>query len=351
MKKSGNNPQLRASGSISTETGVHLTPAQSDFCRANIRGFDPHTWQVSIAGKAGSERSFLRVARPGDPTTSYILVLWDSNDHDWERFIAVHDEVSRCMEILPRIYAADPLHGLILEEDCGTRTLKEVCASNPPAETVYKLYTSVIDRLVGWQNMDLSRIPAIGARRMDLDMYLWETEYFATHCVREFLGLECLLDSAWERERRLLAEAAAALPVCCLHRDFQSENIIVHGDSIKFVDYQGARLGAAEYDLASLLCDPYVTVIDPSMQERLFGYYRAHSDKPVSEHSFRIAAMQRLMQACGAYGNLSLHKGKISYRACMPVALEKLVRILSPVREFPALSGLIRACAEKVGSC
>jgi aminoglycoside/choline kinase family phosphotransferase len=43
-----------------------------------------------------------------------------------------------------------------------------------------------------------------------------------------------------------------------VHRDFQSQNIIARSGHAYLIDFQGMRPGLAEYDLASLLFDPYV---------------------------------------------------------------------------------------------
>jgi hypothetical protein len=327
---------------------ITLTPAQTDFCKKEISGFNEHTWHVSIAGKAGSDRSFIRLAPKGGPGPSRILVLWDSHDSDWERFIAINNDVAeKVPSLLPEIYATDNTHGLILEEDCGEHRLKEHCLGGHNKTMLLMVYQQVLDALIVWQHIPVDASHAIASRKLDTAMYLWETEYFAAHCVSEYFGLDTMLTKEWHHERESLAREVAGLPMVYLHRDFQSENIMLHDTGIMFVDYQGARLGAAEYDLASLLFDPYVSVITDEMRHTLLAYYNGRCRKKISLHTFHIAAMQRLAQACGAYGNLSLHKGKVQYREFIPRALRQLNSILRQEERFPIFQAITAACITK----
>lgn len=329
------------------DTVVELTPAQVDFCTRHIKGYDPHSRQVSVAGKAGSDRSFLRIAPGDNSAVSYILVLWDSHDNDWERFLNIHDEVARSIPLLPEIYASDTTHGLILEEDCGRYRLKDFCSKKGGSRDIETMYRMVCDALIQWQQIPVEQSPVLSSRVLDKEMFLWETDYFAAHCVSEYFGLDALLTDEWHIERNRLADDAAALPLVCLHRDFQSENIMVHDNEVKFVDYQGARLGAAEYDIASLLFDPYVPALDDTLRYRLLKYYTQKSGRPVTHGTFHIAALQRLTQALGAYGNLSLHKGKDVYRDYIPYALKLLLQILDSEGAYPTLKNIVYECCQR----
>jgi aminoglycoside/choline kinase family phosphotransferase len=319
-----------------------FTPAQIQFLARWLSGFEPSAWIVSEAGYAGSERRFLRIRKTSGEKISYIIVLWDSRDSDWNRFITIERELRGIVPFLPEVFASDEVHGLILEEDLGDATLKSIVAENPGAmETTYR---RAIDALVQWQGIALTTSSIIASRSMDLEVFLWESRYFAVHCVTEFFGNDGLLSKEWEKERTEIALAAAAFPKVYIHRDFQSENILMHDDSIRFVDFQGARLGPAGYDLASLLFDPYITQLDDGLCGRLFEYYREKTRDPLDEDSFHICALQRLMQALGAYGNLSIHKGKERYRQFIPLALDRCHKILGRISRFPHLTEIVNAC-------
>ncbi len=332
----------------SNNPDIQLTPSQIDFCKKNITGFSEETWQASLAGKAGSDRSFLRISPKDGNKKALILVLWDSHDKDWDRFFDIYTQVSQSLLVLPEIYDSNRRYGLILEEDCGPITLKDYCAKDIPATSVEEIYRDVIDALILWQNIPVEQGSTIASRTLDKEMLLWETEYFSTHCVSEYCGLDSLLTDQWESERNRLADEVAALPLVCLHRDFQSENIMVRNDTLKFVDYQGARLGPAEYDTASLIYDPYITVLTDTMRNELLEYYIKQSGQPITDHTFRIAALQRLTQALGAYGNLSLHKGKEKYKQFVPVALRNLDTILNQKKDYPCLKQIVGECLKRM---
>jgi aminoglycoside/choline kinase family phosphotransferase len=322
-------------------TEAELTPAQLAFLKASIKDFDVAAWKTGLAGQAASTRRFFRVS---NASKSYILVEWDSGDEDWPRFLDIAARLSLSVPFLPKIYASDPLHGLILEEDLGGVTLKRFCLDHAGQGVIIEdAYRKVIDALAVWQGLDVTNNPVIAARAMDVETFLWETSYFARHCVLEFFAKEELLTASWEEERRVMAERAAAIPAVCMHRDFQSENILITDGRVRFVDYQGARLGPPHYDAAALLFDPYVD-IGYGMIDDLTGYYLTKTGAVSESGDFYLCAAQRLMQALGAYANLSLHKGKPRYREFIPVALERLYYVLDYLPGYPAIKGVIRGC-------
>ncbi|MBD3316558.1 MAG: phosphotransferase [Chitinivibrionales bacterium] len=320
-----------------------LTPAQLNFLSTNIAGFDPEQWFAEEAGRAGSDRRFFRIGRAKAQSDSYVLIVWVATDPDWNRFLDIARGVSRKLDVLPVIHAVDSRHGLILEEDLGSMTLKRVCAESEKG-TIKSVYRRVLEAAARWHALDAGVSDAVATRAMNEKMYLWESGYFANHCVRDYFGCERMLDGAWLKECHELAAEAAKLPRVCMHRDFQSENILVVKDGIRFVDFQGARMGPAEYDLASLLLDPYVALGDEGAEADLLDHYRAVSGRRITARSFHVAAVQRLMQALGAFANLSLHKGRDWYRRYVPIGLERLARILDRENHFPTIAKVVDEC-------
>jgi aminoglycoside/choline kinase family phosphotransferase len=182
---------------------------------------------------------------------------------------------------------------------------------------------------------------------MDTDTFLWESDYFAQHCVTKFFAKEELLTSAWEEERKRMAARAAGFPKVNMHRDFQSENIMIRRGRVRFIDFQGARLGPAHYDAASLIFDPYIDQLGPGSVEGLINYYLAKkgASSDSDKNDFYVCAAQRLMQALGAYGNLSIHKGKPQYRQFIPIAIERLAYVFNNfLPDYPAMRELVNGC-------
>ena len=322
---------------------ISLDAPQRHFVQANIAGFDD-TWITESAGSAGSDRRFIRVASP-DRSRSEVLILWNAADPDWDRFFAIGEELSRFHTILPAICARDDAGGMVLVEDLGPHTLHQLLGE--PGSDPLALYRRVIDRLVQWQSVPVGRCRSLSSRALDRDMYLWETGYFAEKCVGDLFGLGDILGPDFESERTILAERAAAYEQVCLHRDFQSENVMFTGGVVRFVDFQGSRLGAPWYDLASLIFDPYTaSILTHRNRLMLAAYWHETAKRPWEPEALTDCAIQRLMQALGAYGNLSVHKGKPRYRAHVAPALGLLAQILAEDTRYPSISAVVSRCCQ-----
>jgi aminoglycoside/choline kinase family phosphotransferase len=143
-----------------------------------------------------------------------------------------------------------------------------------------------------------------------------------------------------------IAERLARFPRVLVHRDFQSQNIIIRNSQACLIDFQGMRPGLAEYDLASLLYDPYVD-LDEDERGELIAYYREiqRSHGIVVNGDFdmklRFCAMQRLMQALGAYGFLGLAKGHKTFLRHVPKALQSLRSIVAQIDNLQPLGELL----------
>jgi aminoglycoside/choline kinase family phosphotransferase len=143
-----------------------------------------------------------------------------------------------------------------------------------------------------------------------------------------------------------IAEKLSAWPRVLVHRDFQSQNVLIDKGLAHLIDFQGLRPGLAHYDLASLLYDPYVQLA-PAERSELLGFYLSlgrRNDLGASRAEFdgiyRLCALQRLMQALGAYGYLGLVKGRAEFLKYVPIALGSLREVaagLAGLEEFSAL--------------
>jgi aminoglycoside/choline kinase family phosphotransferase len=144
------------------------------------------------------------------------------------------------------------------------------------------------------------------------------------------MGLSARSLDGLEAEFADLAEAVAAQPRVLLHRDFQSQNILLQGGAVRLVDYQGLRLGPLAYDLASLVWDPYVD-IPAGLRQDLVTRFAAGCPRytPAAVANMTLAAgLQRVMQALGAYGFLGRVKGKTGFLAHVPAAVHNLQDLL-----------------------
>jgi aminoglycoside/choline kinase family phosphotransferase len=131
-----------------------------------------------------------------------------------------------------------------------------------------------------------------------------------------------------------------------VHRDFQSQNVIIHGGEAWLIDFQGMRPGLAQYDLASLLYDPYVELADSERAE-LISFYKTLLDArggtaaETFDDVFYMCAAQRLMQALGAYGFLGLQRGKPEFLAHIPAARRSLRDVAGRIEDLAPLVTLL----------
>jgi aminoglycoside/choline kinase family phosphotransferase len=131
-----------------------------------------------------------------------------------------------------------------------------------------------------------------------------------------------------------------------VHRDFQSQNIIIQNGQANLIDFQGMRPGLAEYDLASLLFDPYVE-LSAAERSELIGYYRqkqTNNGRRVNgqfDDTLQLCAMQRMMQALGAYGFLGLVRGHEHFLQYIPGAMRSLRGIVAKIEDLKPLASVL----------
>jgi aminoglycoside/choline kinase family phosphotransferase len=158
-----------------------------------------------------------------------------------------------------------------------------------------------------------------------------ECRYFMEAFVQNYLGWQWRYEDFKTEFERLARQIHQARITGFLHRDFQSRNIMVQQQRIVFIDFQGGRLGPIQYDLASLLIDPYAA-LPAAFQDQMFAYgaaqldsrYGANLDK--YEKGYALCAVARNLQILGAYAFLSRVKGKRQFETYIPTAVDSLVR-------------------------
>jgi aminoglycoside/choline kinase family phosphotransferase len=310
---------------------------------AELPGFSPISLQP--IEKGGSSRYFFRVS---SPERSVILVQDLGEKEENRHYASLAEFLSSHGVPVPRVLARSDEEGLLWLEDLGEQDLW--ATRNEPWEIRRPLYESVLRGI-----SLLHRIPSHATDveglhlqlAFDERLYCWEQEYFTQHCLGDLFDVAATERSALlsSEAMRGLASDLALLPRQLVHRDFQSQNILIRNGEAVFIDFQGMRPGLAQYDLASLLCDPYVT-ISPEERSHLLSYYKtiqSESGIASSEEFNRIfwqCAVQRLMQALGAYGFLSIHRGKPAFRAHVAPAMIRLREALSSLHPDDRLEEL-----------
>jgi len=210
---------------------------------------------------------------------------------------------------VPEIIGQDPVNGIFLLEDCGDDLLEVLYPSLGKAEII-GIYKGIIDILV-----PIQKIRGGGERpfsiMFDARRLMYEFSFFTAHYLYRAATEKSPL--LFDELRREFCEISAELDrprqFVFTHRDFHSRNIILREGKPFIIDFQDARMGMPQYDLASLLRDSYVRM-DEDVFGMMKGYYYTHSrDEGIHgmgrdefEHFFDLVAFQRNIKAVGTFG-------------------------------------------------
>ena len=237
---------------------LQISPVIKDYLLS--RGYSENFTVSSIAG-AGSGRQYFRIS---EGSRSCVLQVCAEVNDDFRHFVDYSKTFRDFGLPVTRVYCVDESSCQVLQEDLGKRNLlDEVSPVSPGVRSGNEriIYPTVIDALVKWQEASQSIFSShteLWIRRFDFAALKWETDYFTDNFLKAHCGIAEIPQSVMNFYS-LLAVSVDAQPKVLMHRDFQSQNIMVRPNSeIAFVDFQGARRGSAFYDIASLLWDPYV---------------------------------------------------------------------------------------------
>jgi aminoglycoside/choline kinase family phosphotransferase len=273
-----------------------------------------------------------------------IAVFYGPEKVENSRYAHCADFLHRQGVRVPAVLAHDAEWRRLLMEDAGTEDLWSHRGEPWPVRR--DLYTKALTEAAGMHALDLDAADVEHVLREPFDaaLYRWEQDYF----FENFLGAEVAVRWRAAVPMDAQAEELAALPRMLVHRDLQSQNVMVHDGEVTLIDFQGMRAGLAGYDVASLLYDPYVPMTPDEREELslIYADLAGRTDHEAWERELYAGARQRLMQALGAYGFLGKTKGKTAFLAHIPVAAERLAALCESDPAWQPLAGVIRAAAK-----
>jgi aminoglycoside/choline kinase family phosphotransferase len=305
----------------------------------------------------GSDRGWFRLT-----AGRYQLILADHGitptlpGSEVNAFVKIGTHLRTCGLPVPRIHAHDGFSGLVFLEDLGNDHLQQVVQQAPHASGVETLYRKVIDTLLALTIKAADRFdPSWTCQSPAYDIPLIrdkECRYFVDAFLNGFLELGVAYDDLAAEFEHLAKNTMDCGLTGLIHRDFQSRNIMVQADRHYLIDFQGARTGPIQYDLASLLIDPYAG-LSQDLQQRLLQYsadqvarqLKCTPDRFI--RGYRYCAVTRNLQMLGAFGFLSRVRQKKIFERWIPAAASMLAgHILAADRQaFPKLT----AIAKKIG--
>ncbi len=262
---------------------------------------------------------------------------------------------------VPELLAVAPDNQHYIESDLGSTTLYDfLCANRPngtPTEAVTRYYDMVARalprlQLSGKQGLDFS--VAYPRAAFDRQSMQWDLNYFKYY----FLKLvnvpfnEQLLENDFDTLINYLLSADSDY---FLYRDFQARNIMVHNDDVYFIDYQGGRKGALQYDVASLLYNARAD-LSPAFREHVLNTYLdalgelIKVDRNEFLSYFQGFVLIRILQSMGTYGYRGYFERKTHFLQSIPFAVRNLTDLLNNLSMPIVLPELNRVLREIIAS-
>ncbi|MGD0790474.1 MAG: RNase adapter RapZ [Terriglobales bacterium] len=301
-----------------------------------------------------------RIVRLSSEKISAIGILYDVREEN-VAFLEFSRHFRRHSLPVPEIYAEDLSQGAYLEEDLGSTTLFEFLSDHrngatiaPEAVAAYRKVVALLPRFQVEAGRDLNYKACYPRASFDRQSIAWDLNYFKYYFLR-LAGIpfnEQALEHDFSRLTKFLLSASRDY---FLYRDFQSRNIMLRDSQPFFLDYQGGRKGALQYDIASLLYDAKAD-LPPDLRQQLLDRYLdslaafLDLDRSVFMQFYYAYVYVRIMQALGAYGFRGFYERKEHFLQSVPYALKNLRWLLHNVELPIALPTLMEAFKNMVAS-
>lgn len=301
---------------------------------------------------SGSDRRYYR----GKSAHRSALAVYHPDHRENQSFVAYTEHFLSKGLPVPQIYAIALEQGMYLVEDLGDQTLlahlqAHRMGDEPSLSTIahYRQALTQLARLQtqGVEGLDIQAHQQPAA--FDESNMLWDLHYFK-YCYLKPSGLaieEALLEQDFQQ---LVADLHTVPTHYFMMRDCQARNIMVQGESIYFIDYQGGKYGPLAYDVASLLYQAKANLPQTVRESLLDDYLTVLEswidlDRAAFKATFYRFVLLRSLQVLGAYGFKGLFQGKAHFIESIPYALNNVAWLLEhqlPASAYPYLSSVLR---------
>lgn len=297
---------------------------------------------------AGSDRRYYRMKA----NNLSVIGSFNPDNREHQVFLLLSRHFFSKGFAVPQVFCANPTQGTCLLQDLGDESLLvaiEKIRHKPDFETqLFELYLKVISDLIRFQlegdaTLDYSQLPHPA---FDSQSMHWDLNYFK-YCFLKPSGVafdEQRLESDF---RRLTSFLSAETLQGFMYRDFQARNIMLHNHSLYYIDYQGGRRGALQYDLVSLLFQARAAIPDQT-RDKLIDFYlallqrRVELDAQSFINRLKGFALLRLLQVMGAYGYRGWFERKPHFLESLPMLKPNLQWVLKHQSGLPELSEVYR---------
>lgn len=282
----------------------------------------------------GSKRTFFSFKKG---KKDYILMDSSQDYREFNRLIDMNKFLNKSNFPVPEIIKISIKEKKLIMNDCGEYSLYDL-SKFLKIEEIEKIYKKIIEKVAILHNIK-AKEGFFSNYIFNKEYFLWESRYFFENFIINYLNLDINYEF-FKNDFEKLSEISSSFEKRILHRDLQSQNILIKENKITFVDYQSARLGPPGYDISSLLWDPYL-LLPENLRKNLLCFYkeRMGADLPSDfEESLKYLKIQRHLQALGAYGFLGIKMKKTNFLKYIKPALNLLIEDLAELKTLNSLN-------------
>lgn len=291
----------------------------------------------------GSDRVFVRLIH-GNST---VILIRHGTQRPENRRYAGHSQFLEGHGIpVPEVIVDLPSRRTTVVQDIGDISLESKIATISK-KALRQQYEAIIEVLLQLHSIDDSELAGIRLEKpFSQALYKWEHDLFAEHMLGKRLRLGAKRTGLIMKDLKTVSRTLIGSPRVLIHRDLQSSNILIHRNKPVLIDFQGMRMGAPAYDLASLLCDPYVMLTEDMIVDLKEYYTKASRMARVIRETFWHAAVQRLAQALGAFGRLSSTTETQRFETYISPAFKQMKLALSYIEGLDHLKQVVEEFQE-----
>lgn len=308
--------------------------------------FNEEAKEMKALPLSGSDRAYYRLT--GDKHSA--IGAYNPDRQENGTFIYFTQLFTKNKLPVPEILEIGSNKETYLLQDLGDTTLFQKMEQEGHTEAVKELFKKSISQLarLHWDvGREIDYSMCFAAQSFDKQQIfsdlLYFKYYFADPLKVKYNKIELL-----EELQQWSVSLASLRPQTFMYRDFQSRNIMLKGDAVFFIDYQGGMLGLPQYDLASLLWQARAQLPEEWKNELLNYYFTALQSLDTipsfQETDFRKGYLEcvllRILQTLGAYGFRGLIERKPHFLKSIAPALKQLQYFLAEYPHLPAYNEL-----------